>query len=322
MKNFSITLQDIIQSHQKIQPFIHHTPLEYNEVFSQLYKTDIYLKLENLQVTRSFKARGSLNKLLTLEEIERQRGVIAPSAGNHGIGLAYAAKKLNVPAHVYLPKNADQSKIQALKNYGAQLSFFETIEDARIAAVNTAHETGKTFLSAYNDPAVISAGGTVALEIIEDLADVDLVITCLGGGGLTSGICLALKSINPKIKVWAVEPKNSPSLATWHDQGKVTSVELKSSIAEGLSGPIDPETITFPIIHHYIDRILTVSEQEIVKAMKLMLHSQYIVEPSGAAGIAALSQCGDEIKGLKIAIIVTGRNISWSRFISIIGESN
>lgn len=311
-------MQDIIQSHQKIQPYIHHTPLEYNEVLSQLYKTDIFLKLENLQITGSFKARGSLNKLLTLDEIERQRGVIAPSAGNHGIGLAYAAKKLNVPAHVYLPKDADQSKIQALKNYGAQLSFFETMEDARIAAINTAHETGKTFLSAYNDPSVISAGGTVALEIIEDLADVDVVITCLGGGGLTAGICLALKSINPRIEVWAIEPKNSPSIATWHDQGKVTNVELKTSIAEGLSGPIDPETITFPIIHQYIDRILTVSEEEIVKAMKLMVECQYIVEPSGVAGVAALSQCGNELKGLKTAIVVTGRNISWSRFISIV----
>lgn len=146
------------------------------------------------------------------------------------------------------------------------------------------------------------------------------MITCLGGGGLTAGICIALKSVNPKIEVWATEPKNSPSLATWHNQGKVTNVELKSSIAEVLSGPIDPETITFPIIHQYIDRILTVSEEEIVKAMKLMLESQYIVEPSGVAGIAALSQCSDELKGLKIAIVVTGRNISWSRFISIIGE--
>nr|WP_198044601.1 threonine/serine dehydratase [Lysinibacillus timonensis] len=322
MKQFSITLQDIIQSHNRIRPYIHRTPLEYNEQLSQLYKTDIYLKLENLQVTGSFKARGSLNKLLTLNETERQLGVIAPSAGNHGIGLAYAAKKLNVPAHVYLPKDVDQSKIRALQNYGAQLSFFKTIEDARIAAINTAQETGKTFLSAYNDPAIISAGGTVALEIIEDLTDVDVVITCLGGGGLTAGMCLALKSINPKIEVWAVEPKNSPSIATWHNHGKVSDVKLKSSIAEGLSGPIDPKTITFPIIHQYIDTILTVSEEEIIKAMKLMIESQYIVEPSGVAGIAVLNQCGDKLKGLKIAIVVTGRNISWSRFISLVEESH
>ncbi|SOC25115.1 L-threonine ammonia-lyase [Ureibacillus xyleni] len=321
MKPFSITLQDIIQAQKRIQPYIHHTPLEYSERFTQLYKSDIFLKLESLQVTGSFKARGSLNKLLTLNETERQLGVIAPSAGNHGIGLAYAARKLNVPAHVYLPKDADQSKIRALSNYGAQLSFFETIEDARIAAINTAHETGKTFLSAYNDPAIISAGGTVALEIIQDLADVDVVITCLGGGGLTAGICIALKSINPKIEVWAVEPKNSPSIATWHSEGKVSEVNLKSSIAEGLSGPIDPNTITFPIIHQYIDRILTVTEEEIVNAMKSMLDSQYIIEPSGVAGIATLSQCGDELKGRKVAIVVTGRNISWSRFLSIVNEN-
>ena len=320
MNQHSITLQDIIQTHKQIQPYIHHTPLEYNEGFSHLYKADIYLKLENLQVTGSFKARGSLNRLFkVVHKIQQEIGE-TPSAGNHGIGLAYAAKNFNVPAHVYLPKDADQSKIHALKKFGALLSFFDTIEEARIAAMQNADETGKTFLSAYNDPAIIKAGGTVALEIIEDLSNVDVVMTCMGGGGLTSGVCLALKSINPKIEVWAVQTKNSPSIATWHERGQVTHVDLKTSIAEGLSGPIDPETMTFPIIHQYIDRILTVTEEEIVTAMKVMLESQYIVEPSGAAGVAALYQCGRELKGRKVAIIVTGRNISWSRLKSIVDK--
>jgi threonine dehydratase len=314
-----ITLEEIIQTHRRIQPYIRHTPLEYSEEFSRLYKSDIYLKLENLQVTGSFKARGSLNRLLTLDEVERKRDVIAPSAGNHGIGLAYAAQRLNVPAHVYLPKNADLSKVQSLEKYGALLKFFDSIEEARLAALQASREKGYTFLSAYNDQTVISAGGTVALEILNDLTDVDIVITCMGGGGLTSGMCLALKSINPKIEVWGVQTKNSPSLAIWYQNSKVTPVDLKESIAEGLSGPIDPETITFPIIQKYIDQILTVTEEEIIDAIKVMLDSQYIVEPSGAAAIASLKQCGGELSGRKVAILVTGRNISWSRLVSLVG---
>jgi threonine dehydratase len=317
----NITLQEIIQTHKLIRPYIRHTPLEYSEGMSRLYNSDIYLKLENLQVTGSFKPRGSLNRLLTLDETERKRGVIAPSAGNHGIGLAYAAKRLNVPAHVYLPKDADPGKIQLLESYGALLKFFDSIEEARLSAIKAAKEKGFIFLSAYNDRTVISAGGTVGLEILDDLSDVDTVITCMGGGGLTSGMCLALKSVNPKIEVWGVQTKNSPSLAVWYQNGKVTPVDLKPSIAEGLSGPIDPETITFPIIQKHIDRILTVTEEDIIDAIKIMLNYQYIVEPSGAAGVAALKQCGEELNGRKVAVVVTGRNISWSRLTSLVSDT-
>ncbi|MDU0811824.1 threonine ammonia-lyase [Bacillus siamensis] len=321
MNQSNITLQEFIQTHKRIRPYIRHTPLEYSEELSRLYKSDIYLKLENLQVTGSFKPRGSLNRLLTLDEIDRKRGVIAPSAGNHGIGLAYAAKRLNVPAHVYLPKDADLGKVQSLERYGSLLKFFDSIEEARLSALKAAKEKGYIFLSAYNDRTVISAGGTVGLEILDDLSDVDTVITCMGGGGLTSGMCLALKCVNPKIEVWGIQTKNSPSLAVWYQNGKATPVDLKPSIAEGLSGPIDPETITFPIIQKHIDRILTVTEEDIIDAIKIMLNSQYIVEPSGAAGVAALKQCDEELNGRKVAVVVTGRNISWSRLTSLVGHT-
>lgn len=274
--------------------------------------------MESLQVTGSFKARGALNRLLTLNDTERKRGVIAPSAGNHGIGLAYAAKRLNVPAYVYLPKDADASKIISLEKYGAIIKFFDSIEESRLSALKAAKEEGYTFLSAYNDPSVIAAGGTVALEILDDLSDVDTVITCMGGGGLTAGMCIALKSINPNIKVWGIQTENSPTLAVWYQNGRTSNVDLKPSIAEGLSGPIEPETISFPIIQRYIDRILTVTEEEIIDAIKIMLDFQYIVEPSGVAGIAALNRYGKELNGRKVAVVVTGRNISWSRLTSLV----
>ncbi|RFU66402.1 threonine/serine dehydratase [Peribacillus saganii] len=320
MNHTTITLQEIIQAHQRIKNYIRHTPLEYNVEFSRLYGAEVYLKLENLQVTGSFKPRGSFNKLLALSHTERKRGVIAPSAGNHGIGLAYAANQLKVPAHVYLPNEADPSKINALESYGAAITFFESIADARLAAVKDAQEKGYTFLSAYNDRSVVAAGGTVELEILDDLSDVEVVITCLGGGGLTPGICVALKSINPKLEVWGVQTKNSPTFAVWFQHAKTVPVNLKPSIAEGLSGPIEHHTMTFPIIQEHIDRIITVTDEEIMEAMTTMPNYQYIIEPSGAAGLASLKQNGGELKGRKAAIVVTGRNISWTRFSSFISN--
>lgn len=313
MIHSNICLKDIMAAHERISNYIRHTPLEYNEAISRHYNAKIYLKLENLQVTGSFKARGAYNRILTLTEREKKLGVIAPSAGNHGIGLAYAANDLNIPANIYLPENADSSKVQALRRYNATMKFFNSIEEARLSAIKDAADKGFTFVSAYNDPFMIEAGGTVALEILRDLKDVDIVITSLGGGGLTSGLGLALKSINPNINIWGVQTENSPTIATWYEKGKVIPVSLKPSIAEGLSGPIDPKTITFPIIQKNVDRILTVKEEEILEAMHIMLILQYIVEPSGAAGLAILDKVGYELQGKKVAIIITGRNISWSR---------
>ncbi|MCM3163702.1 threonine/serine dehydratase [Metabacillus litoralis] len=315
-----IKLDDIIAAHHRIKSYIRHTTLEHNPKLSYLYDSKIFLKLENHQVTGSFKARGSFNKLLTLDQSDQKRGVIAPSAGNHGIGLAYAAGKLSIPAYVYLPKDADESKVKTLKMYGASISFFDSIENARLTALRDAKENGYTFLSAYNNPAMVTAGGTIGLEILEDLSDVDVVISCLGGGGLTAGICIALKTLKPNIQIWGVQTEKSPTFAVWHKTGKPVPVNLEPSIAEGLSGPIEPETITFPIIHKYLDKVITVSEEEIIHAMREMLDDQYIIEPSGAAGIASLNKVSHDIKGLKTAILVTGRNVSWSRFSSLISS--
>lgn len=315
-----VSINDIYEARNRIKTHIRHTPLEHNLELSALYGSEIYLKLENLQVTGSFKPRGAFNKLLTLNEKECELGVIAPTAGNHGIGLAYASKQLNIPCHIYLPADADKGKVKALLSYGASITYFDKIEDARLSAVKVAKEKGYTFLSAYNNPYMIAAGGTIGLEILEDMRDVNIVVTCLGGGGLTSGICLALKTLNPNIQVWGIQTKNSPTFAVWLKNGKEHPIELQPSIAEGLSGPIETDTITFPIIQKYIDRIITVTEEEMMKAMQFMLDFQYIIEPSGVAGIAALPKIKRDITGQKVAVMVTGRNISWGRFQSIISN--
>lgn len=303
---------------KRIRNNVYCTPLEHNEKLSRLYHSNVYLKLENFQVTGSFKARLAFNGLLSLSSEERKSGIIAPTAGNHGISMAYAAKKLEVPAHIYLPHDVDKSKVTALENNEAIIKYFDTIEDARLAALETSKVKGYTFLSAYNSKQAIEAGGTIGLEIINEIPNIDTVIACLGGGGLTAGICIALKSINPNIEIWGVQTENSPTFKVWHQNGQPIELNIKSSIAEGLSGYIEPETITFPIINKYIDRIFTVTEQEIVDSMRTLLDFQYITEPSGSAGIAALKKHHKELEGKKIAAIITGRNISWSRLMSLI----
>lgn len=315
-----VSMQDILTARTRIRDFVRHTPLERSVELSRRLSGDVYLKMENLQLTGSFKPRGSFNRLQTLSESERLKGVIAPTAGNHGIGLSYAAAQLNIPAHIFLPENADPVKIALLKAQGAKIQFFETIEDARLAARRVAQEEGFTFVSAYNDKAVVAADGTIGLEILSDLPDVEIIVVCVGGGGLASGIGTVMKTVNSNIEVWGVQAANSPTFARWHEAGQTVAVELQPSIAEGLSGYIEPETITFPIFRQVVDRVVTVSEQELVDAMKWMLdHHQHVVEPSGAAAVAALLQNPEHLSGRKVAATITGRNISRSRLMALIG---
>ena len=316
-KNNEITIQEILSARKQIQAFIRKTPLEFNEGLSKKYQSNIYLKLENLQTTGSFKIRGAFNKLKWIEK-QSFAGVIAPSAGNHGIGLAYAAKQLDIEAHIYLPENTDKGKIRQLKNLNAKLKFFDDIELARLQAIKDAQMNHYCFVSAYNDQQMISANGTIALEILEELPNLDSIIIPIGGGGLSSGVSTVLKTINPEINVIGVQTENSPTFAKWYQENKISEVVLKSSIAEGLSGPIEQTTITFPIIQKNVNRIVTVSETEIKLAMKELLNYQYIVEPSGAVGIAALKKCQSEIIGKNTAILITGQNISWDRLIEYV----
>jgi threonine dehydratase len=314
-----LSLQDFFQTQKRIRPFIFHTPLEYSEILSRNCKADIYLKLESQQKTGSFKPRGAFNYLMTLPPDQRKKGVVAPTAGNHGLGLAYAAGKLDIPAKIYLPEDTDETKIQRLHDYGAEVITCKTIETARQNAMSASEEEGAVFVSAYNNLGMIAGGGTVGLEMIQDLPELDIVLVCAGGGGLISGIGSVMKAMNPEIQVWGVQMGNSPTLAQWFSAGKTIPVELKPSVAEGLSGYIEPETITFPIIQKVVDRFITITEESVIKAMGFMMDNhQQIVEPSGAAAIAALLNMGDELEGHTIGVTVTGRNVGSDRYLQLL----
>lgn len=319
----SFTLKDIYAASGRIKSTVCKTPLEPSHSLSALVGTEVRLKMENLQHTGSFKLRGAANVLASLNADQRRAGVIAPTAGNHGLGLAYAGHAAGIPVSIFLPFSADPIKVSAMKSYGAQVTFFDDIEDARQEAIVAAQQSGATFVSAYNNQQMIAGGGTVGLEIMEDCPDADVILVNIGGGGLASGIATAIKGINPAAEVWAVQSEASPTFACWKEAGEAIPVEISSSIAEGISGYIEPEAMTWPLIRDRVDRVLLVSEAEIKAAMLLMLNlHSHVVEPSGVPAVAAAIRYAKELSGRKVVCVVSGRNISGSRYLKLVNEAS
>ncbi|WNK60168.1 threonine/serine dehydratase [Pantoea agglomerans] len=319
----SVTLKDIYAASGRIKSTVCRTPLEPSHSLSALVGTEVRLKMENLQHTGSFKLRGAANVLASLNADQRRAGVIAPTAGNHGLGLACAGHAAGIPVSIFLPFSADPIKVSAMKSYGAQVTFFDDIEDARQEAIVAAQQSGATFVSAYNNQQMIAGGGTVGLEIMEDWPDADVILVNIGGGGLASGIATAIKGINPAAEVWAVQSEASPTFACWKEAGEAIPVEISSSIAEGISGYIEPEAMTWPLIRDRVDRVLLVSEVEIKAAMLLMLNlHSHVVEPSGVPAVAAAIRYAKELSGRKIVCVVSGRNISGSRYLKLVNEAS
>ncbi|HEU4801294.1 MAG TPA: pyridoxal-phosphate dependent enzyme [Gemmatimonadales bacterium] len=324
----SIVPADIRAAADRIRPYVRRTPLEYSSALSQHAGVDVYLKMECWQLTGSFKPRISFNKLLTLTPDARARGVIASTAGGHGLGLSHAARTLGVTAHIYLPRNADDGKVMAMRRNGAMLTFFESVEEARGAALTEAARSRLIFISAYNDADIIAGGGTVGLEIVEDLPDVATLVTGIGGGGLISGCAIAIGAERPRLDVRGVQPENSAVLARWVEAGKPVDVAWEPSIADGLGALIEADSITFPLVQRHAGRMELVSEDEIRGAMAWALEQhQLVLEPSGAAPIAALlRQSADAGPGGEhprpiagpVAVILTGRNIGRARFEELI----
>jgi threonine dehydratase len=317
----TVAPSDVVAAAHRIAGFIRRTPLENSPALSQRAGATVELKPEHLQITGSFKARGSVNRLLSLSEQERLSGVIAPTAGNHGLALAYAAAALNTKASIFLPENTDPLKIRRLETLRAEVGRFPNIEDARQSALASAAQDGRTFVSAYNDPAVIAGAGTVGLEITEAFPEVDVVVVPVGGGGLIAGIATIIGALKPDVQVWGAQTAASPTIARWLEAGEVVDLTLQPSIAEGLSGPIDPGTITFPIIRRLVHRVVTVTDSEIVEAMRFVFDEhQYSVEPSGAAAVAALLFYSSDFSGSRSVVVTTGRNISLARFQALLAE--
>ncbi|TCN41626.1 threonine dehydratase [Kribbella orskensis] len=313
-----VTRGDITAAEQRIRPYIRHTPLEHSPELTRLVGADVYLKVEALQVTGSFKPRLSLNVLLSMSPASRARGAVASTAGGHGIGLAYAAQRLGVAACIYLPRHADPTKIAAIRALGADLAFTDSVDQARAAAQEHAARSGARFVSAYNHPLVIAGGGTVGLEIGRDLPDVDLVVLGMGGGGLAAGTGIAL--CDEGAAIWAVQPAASPILNTWLRAGRPVEVSAAPSIADGLGAHVETGTITFPLTQRHVSVTSEVSEDDIRAAMRWLAEAHHLyVEPSAAAPVAALIRRPDLAYGrYSIVVVLTGRNIALNRWLELV----
>ena len=271
---------------------------------------ELYLKTENLQITGSFKVRGAYYKMSRLSEEEKARGVVACSAGNHAQGVALAAQRSGLKAVICLPDGAPISKVEATKSYGAEVCLVEGVyDDAYRKALQLRDQEGYTFIHPFDDEDVIAGQGTIALELIDQLADMDAVIVPIGGGGLISGIAYTMKMIKPDVKVYGVQASGAPSMANSVHDGQIEELASVSTIADGIAVK-KPGSLTYEICKKYVDEIVTVTDDEIAAAILAMMEQQKLVtEGAGAVAVAAAMFGKVDIKGKKVVCLLSGGNI-------------
>lgn len=317
------TLADVQRARERISSRILRTPLVRSDWLSRASGAEIFLKLESLQITHSFKSRGALNAILAL--LERQPAgrphptIVTASAGNHGRGLAWAAEQLGVPTIIFTPRSAPRTKLDAIRRHGADLrAQADTYEDSERQAKAFAASGGGVFVSAYSHPDVMAAIGTIALEILEDRPSVDQVIVPVGGGGLAAGIAAAAKAVKPAIEIVGVEAEASHAFADSLAAGRIVEVQVGPTIADGLAGNMDPDNLAFPLVQSLVDRLSLASEEGLHEAIRGLLREEHLVtEGAGAAGIAALLAGRVRPRGQSV-IVVSGANIDLDRLLEIL----
>jgi threonine dehydratase len=317
-----VTLQDIQNAQKTIASYAKPTPLIISKFLSELCKASVYLKLENMQVTNSFKIRGVINKLLKLTSEEKARGVVTASAGNHGQAVAFGAKELGFEAKIVVPTNTPKVKVDGIKQYGAELVLYgATYPEAERKAKELAQVEGRLYISPYNDELIVAGHGTIGLEILEELPNVDVVVVPVGGGGLISGVSIALKSLKPNMKVYGVQSAAVPIMFESLKTGQIIKAHRHEpkTIAEGLSGGVEKGSITFEIVQHYVDEVIPVREESIRHAIYLLWENEkQIIEGSGAAAAALLFENMDLFEGKTVVLVLTGGNIDESLFQTVL----
>jgi threonine dehydratase len=292
---------------------IYQTPLERSNWLSEACGAETFLKLECYQPTGSFKVRGASAAVRSLDSAQKRAGVITASAGNHGLGLAYAASRAGIGATVVVPEYASSAKLQALKRFPIEVRVGgPTYDDAERTALEVASASGAYYISPYNHPHVIAGQGTIGLEMLEAPEPPDVVLIPVGGGGLISGVGSAIKHHRPSTRIVAVQAANSPAMAEALRAGELVSIAFIHSLADGLQANIEPGSITFDIAREVIDDVVLISEEEMVQAIRLTFAELHVaIEASAAVGIAALlSGKVSEIAGKRVAVVLTGRNIA------------
>jgi threonine dehydratase len=310
LDNTLISLEKVKDAWDRMREVIHLTPLDYSHTFSRLTGASLYVKLENMQKTGSFKIRGAFNKISTLSGKEKSMGVIAASAGNHAQGVAYAASRLGIKATIVMPEGSPITKIMASRGYGAQVILAGKDYDQSYKRAREIQEsTGATYIHGFDDPYVIMGQGTIGLEILEQLPRADAVVVPAGGGGLLSGIALVVKALKPEIKVFGVQSAGAPAIHHYFKTGAKDGLCALGTLADGINVGC-PGEITLDLIGKYVDDMVLVDDEEISRAILMLLERTKVVsEGAGAAALAAVLHGRLNIDGLNTVILVSGGNI-------------
>ena len=304
-----ITRQDIEEAHERIKPFIHKTPVLTSKTLNDISGVEIFFKCENFQKIGAFKIRGGMNAVLSLTKEKRKKGIATHSSGNHAQAIAYAAREVGTKAYIVMPNNSPKVKVDAVKGYGAEIFFCEPNQQAREKKLQEVVErTGAAFIHPYNDHRVITGQATVAKELIGEIPSLDFMMTPVGGGGLLSGTLLSAHYFSPSTFVYAGEPEGAADAILSLKSGRIEKAAFVNTIADGLLTTLGDKT--FSIIREYVKDILTVSDEEIIAAMRLVYERmKIVVEPSGVVPLAALLKNKNLFAGKKVGVIFSGGNV-------------
>ncbi|MCH9852824.1 MAG: pyridoxal-phosphate dependent enzyme [Alphaproteobacteria bacterium] len=301
--------QDMLDAHQRIEPYIHRTPVLTSSFLNELTGAQLFFKCENFQKAGAFKVRGACNAVFGLDDEKAKIGVATHSSGNHALSLSYAAGRRGIPCTVVMPHSAPQAKKDAVRGYGGTIVECEPSTSSREATfAKVVEETGADFVHPYNDPRVIAGQGTCSRELIEQTNRLDMVIAPIGGGGMVSGTCLTLSNLAPEVKIYAAEPEQADDAYRSFKAGKIIADDAPETIADGLKVPL--KDLTWHFVSNYVTDIFTASEQEIIDSLKLTLkRMKIVIEPSCAVPLAVILKNKEIFRGKKVGVILTGGNV-------------
>jgi threonine dehydratase len=315
----SVGFDDVRAAAARLAGIVHRTPVLTSSTLDARTGASVFLKCENFQRMGAFKFRGAYNRIAQMSVAERARGVVAFSSGNHAQGVALASRLLGAPATIVMPNDAPAAKVAATREYGAAVVFYDRRREDRSAiAARLCAERGATLVPPYDDPHVIAGQGTAALELLEDVAGIECIVACTGGGGLLSGTAIAANGIDPAIDVYGVEPEAGDDFARSLAAGTRITIPVPDTIADGMQTTA-PGELTFPLVQRYARGVVTVSDDELRSAMRFAFERMKIViEPSGAASLAAIMFGKIDVRSKRVAAIITGGNIDATRFGALI----
>ena len=308
-----VTLKDIVAAHDRIAPFIHRTPVLTNKSLNELSGAELYFKCENFQKAGSFKIRGATNTVELLNQDELDRGIATTSSGNHGAALSMAVSRRNGKTKVVMPHNTPKIKVKNVERNGGEVIWCEPDQTSREEVLkDLVVKTGSTVVHPYNDERIVMGQGTAGKELIEDHPDLDAIVSPVSGGGLLSGTLLSAQGINPKIKVYGAEPLEADDTFLSLQKGEIVPNKTINTICDGLRAQIG--TITFPIIQSYVEEVITLTEEDIIEAMKMIWERmKIVVEPSCSITLAAVLKSSNRFAGKKVGLIISGGNVDLER---------